>query len=117
MLFGKLKDSDTWGFGIFADRFETYKEISDDEHMSIVNKANSEGKLISADEEGNPILVDPPPPTPEEEKERKISELENYLSDTDWYAIRYADTGEEIPADIKKKRQDARDEISKLREE
>ncbi len=117
MLFGELKDSDTWGFDVFADRFKTCKEIPDDEHMSIINKANSEGKLISADEEGNPILVDPPPPTPEDVKNQRINELENYLSDTDWYAIRFADTGEEMPVDIKKKRQDARDEISKLREE
>lgn len=116
MLFGKIKDSDSWGFSVFADRFETYKEIPDDEHMSIINKANSEGKLISADEEGNPILVDPPPTTPEEVKKQRINELENYLSQTDWYAIRFADTGEEMPADIKKKRQDARDEISRLRE-
>lgn len=47
-------------------------------------------------------------------KER-IAELEKYLTTTDWYAIRYTDTGEEIPTDVKKARQDAREEISKLR--
>ena len=45
----------------------------------------------------------------------RIAELEKYLNETDWYAIRLADTGEEIPAEIKKARQDAREEISKLR--
>lgn len=47
--------------------------------------------------------------------QERIAELEKYLTTTDWYAIRFADTGEEIPAEIKKTRQDAREEISKLR--
>ena len=47
--------------------------------------------------------------------QERIAELEKYLTTTDWYAIRYADTGEEIPTEIKKARQDAREEISKLR--
>lgn len=50
-------------------------------------------------------------------KEERIIELENYLKSTDWYAIRFADTDEEMPADIKKARQDAREEISKLKEQ
>lgn len=117
MFFGKLKDSNEWGFGVFESRFETYKEIDDAVHMSIINRANNEGKLISADEEGNPILVAPPEPTEEEKAKQKIEELEGYLTSTDWYAIRFADTGEEIPAEIKTKRQEAREEISRLREE
>ena len=32
--------------------------------------------------------------------QERIDELEKYLSDTDWYAIRFADTGEEYPAEI-----------------
>lgn len=48
---------------------------------------------------------------------KRIVELEYYLSSTDWYCSRFVDTGEEIPAEIKKARQDAREEISKLREE
>lgn len=49
--------------------------------------------------------------------EERIAELQNYLNATDWYAVRYAETGVEIPADIKKERQAARDEISRLRGE
>ena len=48
--------------------------------------------------------------------QERIAELEKYLTMTDWYATRYAETGVEIPADIKKARQEAREEISKLRE-
>ena len=47
--------------------------------------------------------------------QERIAELEKYLTTTDWYAIRFADTGEEMPADVKKARQEAREEISKLR--
>ena len=56
-------------------------------------------------------------PTTNELNERRISELETYLSSTDWYAVRYAETGVEIPEDIKTARQAAREEISTLREQ
>ena len=36
---------------------------------------------------------------------------------TDWYAIRFADSGVEIPAGVKQARQEARDEIDTLRAE
>ncbi len=44
-----------------------------------------------------------------------ITELQNYLNATDWYAVRFAETGAEIPEDIKAARQSAREEISRLR--
>lgn len=117
MYFGKIKNTDDeWGFDVFTSNFESYVTIDDSEHLSIVNRANSEGKLIKGDSDGNPILVNPPEPTDYEKAQQKISELEQFLTETDWYAIRYADTGEEIPAEIKKNRQEARDEISRLRE-
>lgn len=53
----------------------------------------------------------------EDIKKRRIVELESYLSSTDWYAVRYAETGVAIPDEIKVKRQSAREEISSLREE
>ena len=53
----------------------------------------------------------------EKHNQERIAELEKYLKDTDWYAIRFADTQEEYSAEIKKARQDARDEISRLRDE
>ena len=117
MYFGKIKNTDDeWGFDVFTSNFESYVTIDDSEHLSIVNQANSEGKLIKGDSDGNPILVNPPEPTDYEKAQQKISELEQFLTETDWYAIRFADTGEEIPAEIKKNRQEARDEISRLRQ-
>lgn len=49
--------------------------------------------------------------------EERIEELEQYLKDTDWYAIRKADNGEDMPEEIRTARQEARDEISRLRGE
>ncbi|WP_458401140.1 hypothetical protein [Mailhella sp.] len=60
-------------------------------------------------------------PTEEEERraeiEARIAELQEYLRSTDWYAIRFADSGVEIPAGVKQARQEARDEIDTLRAE
>jgi len=77
------------------------------------------------DEEGNTTsktirrfqIVRNAEPTTNELNEWRISELESYLNTTDWYAVRYAETGVEIPDDIKTARQAARDEISALREQ
>jgi hypothetical protein len=115
MYFGKMKNEDFWGFDIEVDRFETYVEISDEEHSSIIQEANEQSKIIVGDKDGKPILADPPPPSEEEQKQQRLNELLSYLEETDWYAIRFADTGEPIPEEIKKMRQDARDEISELK--
>lgn len=47
----------------------------------------------------------------------RIDELKAYLNSTDWYVIRYADTGQAIPVDVRVDRQEARAEIDALREE
>lgn len=117
MYFGKIKNTDDeWGFDVFTSNFESYVTVDDSEHLDIVDRANTEGKLIKGDSDGNPILVNPPEPTDYEKAQSRISELEQFLTETDWYAIRFADTEEPIPDEIKKRRQDARDEISKLRD-
>lgn len=115
--FGKIKNTEEWGFDCFETTFDSYIEITDEEHDSLVEQANAQGKWISGDEKGHPILIDPPEPTPEEIKRQRCQELHSYLNSTDWYAIRFADTGVPIPAEIKQKRQEARDEISELEAE
>lgn len=40
-------------------------EITEDEHAALLD-GQSHGKLIQADANGRPVLVDPPPPTPEQ---------------------------------------------------
>ncbi len=117
MLFGKIKNSENeWGFSLTSRNFESFIEIDDKCHMEIVDKANQEGKLIKGDKNGYPVLEDPPPPTEDELNQKRIAELENYLKQTDWYVIRYADSGTSVPDEIKQKRAAARIEISELRE-
>jgi hypothetical protein len=63
-------------------------------------------------------LVDepvPPPPTKEQIAAQEEQSLMVYLASTDWYAIRYAETGKAIPEAILQERQSARDGISTLR--
>ena len=115
--FGHDNEDDGWGFALSKNIFNTCKEVSDDDYNKIVAEAQKLGKRIVGDKNGDPILADYPEPTPDEYKHMRIKELERYLSSTDWYAIRFADTGEPIPEEVKQKRQQAREEISELRKE
>ena len=45
----------------------------------------------------------------------EIASLTAYLTSTDWYATRMAETGKAIPEDVITKRQAARDRISVLK--
>ena len=49
-----------------------------------------------------------------EDNEKVKMELETYLKETDWYVLRFFETGKEIPIEISEKRQKARDKISEL---
>lgn len=116
MIFFGTKDGINYGAHLKSVNLKSYVEIQDSEWFSFVKKANAERKIIKADANGNPILVDAPQPSEKEILENEINQLEFYLKSTDWYAIRYADTGIEIPEEIKQKRQEARLEISNLKE-
>lgn len=114
MLFGKIKDSNEYGFGIFEDKFDSYVEVDDDEHMELIDKANNENKQIVPDENGYPILIDRPPLNPKDAAQIKIQELKGYLLETDWYTLRFIEEGIPIPDEIKEKRHNARVELSEL---
>lgn len=115
MIFGKTKETNEWGFDISSDIFDIYKEIPDSDYHELLKKAQEQEKLIAGDENCNPILVDPPVPSQEEIEKMRINELKGYLDSTDWYVIRFAETGKVIPTEIKTKRQNARNEISLLK--
>lgn len=116
MLFGKKKGTDFWVFGLDEKDYETFKDITDEIHSDIITRANEEQKRITADKDGNPILENIIV-SKEEEKTNRLLELQGYLESTDWYVIRQLDEGTPIPDDIKKKRIEVREEISKLRGE
>lgn len=62
-------------------------------------------------------IVRNPEPTEAETAKNKIIELQCYLNDTDWYVPRSIETEKPIPEEVKIKRAEAREEISKLRKE
>jgi len=53
----------------------------------------------------------------EADRQAEIATLSTYLTSTDWYATRLAETGKAIPDEILTARQAARDKISALRGE
>lgn len=58
------------------------------------------------------------PKKPQEEiNQELIAEYQQHLDDTDWYVVRYSETGVEIPEEIRQKRQEARNKINELRGE
>lgn len=67
--------------------------------------------------EAPPEQPEPPEPTEQELNALRIAELQSYLNATDWYAVRFAETGVAVPEDVKAERQAAREEISRLRED
>lgn len=45
------------------------------------------------------------------EQERINREARNYLTETDWYVLRFQETGVEIPEDVLSKREEARERV------
>tara|TARA_B000000609_G_C23813512_1_gene159268 strand:+ start:84 stop:395 length:312 start_codon:yes stop_codon:yes gene_type:complete len=86
---------------VYAD--PDYKEISakHDAEMKSLMASNPLGitdEMLAADAANH-------------EKDKNNEPHLKYLHDTDWYAMRKADTGVEIPSDIAAKRQAAREAI------
>lgn len=112
VYYGKI-DNDYYWFDLTPERMgDDYVEITTEEHFRLIDS----GMNIVPDENGYPKLVPYPEPTEEEKAQTEISELESYLKSTDWYAVRFAETGKEIPTEIREKREQARLRISELKE-
>lgn len=116
MLYFGTKNGTEYGTYIEKSELKSFVIVNEKEWTRLLKKANSCGKIIIPDVEGNPILSDPPEPSEKETAETMIAELEAYLARTDWYAIREAETNSKIPEEVRSKRASAREEISKLRE-
>lgn len=63
-----------------------------------------------------PRVITEPVITQAQQIANEIAELGAYLLQTDWYAIRNAETGAAIPSEIVSKRSEARKRISALRD-
>ena len=85
-------------------------EISSAEHAALID-GQSNGKRIVADENGFPVLADPPAPSQAELDLARIAELKQLLVDSDYKVLPdYDKPNEEIIA----QRQAWRDEIREL---
>ncbi|HDC4364748.1 TPA: tail fiber assembly protein [Enterobacter chengduensis] len=59
-------------------------EITDDKYLELL-QAQSDGKIITSDDKGNPVAITPPPPTQEEliaQAERKKASLLQQATNT-----------------------------------
>tara|TARA_B100000212_G_scaffold104552_2_gene77321 strand:- start:2901 stop:3233 length:333 start_codon:yes stop_codon:yes gene_type:complete len=103
------------------DKNNIIKGWYDDGHSSIPTpniKVTEEQYKNAIEKEHNHIANDGTTSKVDVEitKEQKMLVAQNYLFETDWYVIRQADSGKEMPSDIKTKRAEARETISNLEE-
>lgn len=81
-------------------------ELTEQEYLDL-RKGLSEGKTIDSSK-NPPTLIDLPAPTGQEAIDIANAEARAYLASTDWYVVRFSETGEPIPEDVKQKRAEAR---------
>lgn len=115
MKYYGTKDGKDYGFYLEEDGLISYKTISDTDWQDYISQANQDGKELSHDENGNPIIID----RIISEEEKKNQELQNaysYLRQTDYVAAKLAEgvaTKEEY-SEILTKRAEARKRINEL---
>lgn len=68
-------------------------EITQEQHAALL-QGQSEGKVITADENGYPILVDPPAPTAEQLAAQARAERDTKLTATNWLVERHREEQE-----------------------
>lgn len=68
-------------------------DVSDEVHAEII-KGQSEGKVITADGNGYPILVDPPAPTQDQLSAQARSDRDTKLAATNWLVERHREEQE-----------------------
>lgn len=107
----KAKYSKSTG-GIYpASAFKTQPEdaidIPDALYAKFLNAEMSRFDVVN----GEVVEYVPPPPTPEQLQAKSNAEARDYLLSTDWYVVRFAETGVSIPPEVAFQRQAAREEI------
>ena len=72
-----------WKNGFHLTHIEGSAELTDEYWQELLD-GQSQGKQIASDEDGYPILIDPPSPIQSELDAREIASLKAYLSSTDY---------------------------------
>lgn len=96
-------DSAIHGENIPADAIE----VSDELFNQTINENDGIWSLV----DGEIVKLPFPPPTAEQLQAQANAEASAYLSSTDWFVTRFAETGVAIPPEIAYQRQAARDSI------
>ena len=105
-----------WKDGFYLNQIEGSIEIEDDYWQELLD-GQSQGKQITSNEDGYPILADPPAPTQEELDSREIASLKAYLSSTDYIYPKCLELGLDVNAEyseVVQRRKDARMRIQEL---
>lgn len=71
-------------------------EVADDMYAALL-AGQSEGRVISVDEDGKPVLTAPPGPTPEQVIARERALRDSLLAASDWVVARHRD---EVDAEL-----------------
>lgn len=96
-------DSEIHGDAIPADAME----VSDEVFFQTINETDGLWSMVN----GNIVKLPLPEPTSEELQAQANAEARAYLASTDWYVVRFAETGVAIPDDILTARKLARESI------
>lgn len=84
-----------------------YKNANNDLFVNPI-VSNHKGLVEITQKEFDAILEAKNKPTPEQIEAKRVQEAKSYLDSTDWYITRFAETGIEIPQEVKTKRLEAR---------
>lgn len=107
-----------WKQGFYLNQIEGSVEIEDDYWQELLD-GQSQGKQIVSNEDGYPILVDPPAPSQSELDAMEIASLKAYLSSTDYIYPKCLELGLTVNVEypeVVQKRKEARTRIQELEE-
>ena len=107
-----------WKQGFYLNQIEGSTPIEDDYWQELLD-GQSQGKQIVSNEDGYPILVDPPAPSQSELDAMEIASLKAYLSSTDYIYPKCLELGLDVDieyADVVSQRKSARTRIQELEE-
>lgn len=107
-----------WKQGFYLNQIEGSTPIEDDYWQELLD-GQSQGKQIVSNEDGYPILADPPSLSQSELDAQEIATLKAYLSSTDYIYPKCLELGLDVTteyADIVSKRKEARARIQELQD-
>ena len=105
-----------WKQGFYLNQIEGSTPIEDDYWQELLD-GQSQGKQIVSNEDGYPILSDPPTPSQKELDAQEIASLKAYLSATDYIYPKCLELGLNVNVEyteVVQRRKDARMRIQEL---